>query len=524
MADEFDRVKDDIRRRTDIVDLVGQLVSLRRNGRNWTGLCPFHDDKNPSFVVSTEYGHYRCWSCGAKGDVFTWVMETQKLTFGEALKALAKEAGVELPKSRAKPEASDSWDAAMSSALSFFRDQLKKTPLAANYVAGRGIPEAAAAKWELGYAPDVGEALAMHLQKAGFTLAECRKLFLVDQDAGGGYFDKFRGRLMFPIRDERSRLVAFGGRIIGDGQPKYINSGDTPLFSKSRVLYGLDRAKEAVSKAKVATVVEGYLDVIACHEAGVETAVATLGTSLTDQHAKLLKRWCDKVVLLYDGDEAGQKAADRGAEILEAEGLTVHIALMPPGDDPDTLLRREGPQAVQKAAAHGVTPLEFRLAATAKKFDPTGTEYWTEIVEVFAKERSEMEAQRHLHRIAAEYPGIKDKVAARQALGRTISKRKRELSAKTVPKRRPPSPGLPPRRWSSHQPGRAPKRPSLLHSWNRPWPAPPGQSSRTGRSLPPTSPTRSPRPLRQNWARQGRPAPRPNGSPRCRTGPPRTGS
>ncbi|MCH8980224.1 MAG: DNA primase, partial [Armatimonadetes bacterium] len=277
MADERELV----RSRIDILDLVGQRVRLKRSGKNWTGLCPFHEDRNPSFSVSPDIGRYKCWSCDASGDVFTWVMETQGVEFREALEILAKQAGVELTRgSRQDHTRRRRMTDAMAVALDFFRDQLQVSQRAREYCKGRGLDDDTLARWDIGYAPDLGEALAAELKKKGCKLSECRELFLVDGNEQIGYGDRFRGRVIFPIRDDQGNLIAFGGRIIGDGRPKYINSSDTPLFSKSRTLYGMHRARDTVRKLRRAVVVEGYLDVIACHRAGVTNAVATLGTSL----------------------------------------------------------------------------------------------------------------------------------------------------------------------------------------------------------------------------------------------------
>lgn len=430
MAGELDRVKEDVRRRADIVELVGKRVSLKRAGRSFKGLCPFHDDKTPSFTVNPEFGSYRCWSCGAKGDVFTWVMETQRVDFFEALKILAKEAGIELPKLGDKRgEDSLDYEAAMIEALAFFKEELTKSPMAREYLLQRDLDEETVLNWELGYGPDIGEALAMRLKKKGFSLPECKSLFLVDQDSTGGYYDRFRSRLMFPIRDERGKLVAFGGRIIGSGIPKYINSSDTPLYSKSRVLYGMHKAKEAMASGKRAVLVEGYLDVIACHRAGVKDAVASLGTALADEQVRLLKRWCERVVVLYDSDAAGQKAADRAAELLTAQGIQVKIALMPDGEDPDTLLRAQGPGAVQKATERGISPMEFRIGQLKAKFDPASEEYWREVPRILATAESPLELQKYLLPIAAEYPGIRDRNAATKALERMVQAERKRAAA-----------------------------------------------------------------------------------------------
>lgn len=424
MTDERDLVRE----RIDIVDLVGREVSLKRTGKNYKGLCPFHQDRNPSFYVTPETGRYKCWSCGEAGDVFTWVMKRQNVDFPEALRILAKEAGVALQsRSSVPPSVRQAQEAAMDEALRFFREQFARSTLAQEYCAGRALDAATLDAWEIGYAPDVGEALAVHLKRKNFNLAECKSLFLVDQDSGGGYFDKFRGRLILPIRDERGQLVAFGGRILGQGHPKYINSGDTPLYRKSRVLYGMNRARERLSAERRAVLVEGYLDVIACHRAGVTGAVASLGTSLAEDHAKLLKRWCDEVVILYDSDEAGQKAAHRALKILESEGLKVRVALMPPGEDPDTLLRNSGPQAVQRAVEGGLTPVDFNIQALAQRLNPQQEEFWTELVAILAESPSEMELERHVVRFAPQYPGLRDSLQAQKALRQQIGKVRRQL-------------------------------------------------------------------------------------------------
>lgn len=434
--------RDEIRARINIVDLVGQRVLLKKAGKDWKGLCPFHNDRNPSFVVSQRTGTYRCWSCGAKGDIFNWVMETQKVEFREALEILAREAGVTLTRS-ANPETKskrESWAAAMSVAQRFFREELGKSSAAREYCDRRGLDEEVQLEWQLGYAPDVGEALVARLKKEGFSLADCRDLFLVDENVGNEFYDRFRGRLMFPIHDERGNLVAFGGRVLGDALPKYINSGDTPLYSKRRVLYGMHKAKEAMSANKTAILVEGYLDVIACHRAGAKNAVASLGTALSEDHAKLLKRWCEEVVILYDADAAGQKAAERGAEILQDEGLKTRIALMPPGEDPDTLLATAGPAAVLQATERGLTPLEFRMREVEGRFSDKQDEFWAEAVEAIAKEPSMIERGNQMAALSNRHPVERDPERALRLLRRMVSGAiRRQRSQRRSGSEEPPS-------------------------------------------------------------------------------------
>lgn len=433
MAADFDRIKDEIRRRTDIVELVSQRVSLKKAGRNWVGLCPFHDDRNPSFRVTQDFG-YRCWSCGAKGDCFNWVMETQRVDFMEAMRILAQAAGIDIPefKSGDKGE-NEQMELAMAEAQAFYRDELRGDKFATEYLNDRGLDQATVDYWELGYGPSAGEVLATRLKKKGFSLQLCQRLFLIDQDQSGGFYDRFRGRLMFPIRDERSKLVAFGGRIIGQGQPKYINSSDTPIYSKSRVLYGMHKAKEAIAKLEEAVLVEGYMDVIACHRAGVTNAVASLGTALADEHVKLLKRWCNRVVVLYDADEAGKKAADRAAVLLTESGLKVKIALAPPGGDPDTLLKEKGAQAVRQIVEQGLSPMEFRMAQLNDRLRPEDDAYWDEVIQVLATAETPLELQKFLFPVAAKYPGIRDRQAATKALEKMVAEARRKRKAKSKP-------------------------------------------------------------------------------------------
>lgn len=416
-----------VRSRVDIVELVSQGgVLLKRTGKTWKGLCPFHDDRNPSFTVDPTIGRYKCWSCGAAGDVFTWVMSTQKVDFPEALRQLAQLAGVEI-KGRSRKDSSEreNYERAMGEALSFFRAEFAKSKEARDYCEGRGLGPDIVDAWEIGYAPRVDEALPMHLQKQGVPLAPCVDVYLLDRDAAGGYFSRFRGRLMFPIRDARGQLVAFGGRIIGDGQPKYINSSDTPLFSKRRVLYGFDRARDAIAASKRAVLVEGYLDVIACHRAGVKEAVASLGTSMSEEHAKLLARWCERVVVLYDADRAGQQAAERAAELLRAEKLSVRIALMPPGSDPDTMLRNQGAEALKAAAAGGMSPLGFRMRQLEASLAPEDEAYWAEAVAALSESDSHLEVDRYVVELAGRYPGLRDPKAAQRTLWRMVQAARR---------------------------------------------------------------------------------------------------
>lgn len=425
-----------VRSRVDLIALVGERVALKRSGKNWKGLCPFHADKTPSFYVSPDIGTYKCFACGEKGDAFTWVMKTQNMDFREALDFLARQTGVQLSSKSASPEERSRREqgaSAMESALNFFLGELDKNRFALDYCESRGLSDKIQQEWQLGFAPDLGEALVAHLKRAGYSLEACKELFLVDGDPGNGYHDRFRSRLMFPIHNERGDLVAFGGRILGAGQPKYINSGDTPLFSKGRVLYGMNRAKNAMNETRQVVLVEGYLDVIACHQAGVKNAVASLGTSLAEGHVELLRRWIDSAVVFYDCDAAGLKAAERAQEMLEGAGIPVRFALMPEGDDPDTLLRREGPAAVRDAVNDAKSSLDFHIMLIERRLRPEQEEYWTEVVTMLASASSDLQIESHLVRLASRYPGLRDPLAAQKALRRQVlSIRRRKSGRKTT--------------------------------------------------------------------------------------------
>lgn len=370
--------KERIQSATDIVRLIGEHVQLRPKGRELAGLCPFHDDKKPSMFVSPAKQIYKCFSCGAGGDCFTFAMEYHKLDFREALKHLADRAGIELTPYRKGAEGAGSGAEsgqmparkrlleANAQAQAFFRAALadpQRGQAARDYLAQRGVTDAMVERFGLGYAPDAWDALAQHIAERGLDAPAFGKAGHIsirgnsDPDAvvrdAADCYDKMRHRLIFPICDDMGRPIAFGGRILpgaietapkadqGEG-PKYLNSPETAIFNKSQTLYGLDLAKKAIIASKQAVIVEGYTDVIACHQHGVENVIAALGTAFTHQHAAKLRRFCETVVLVFDGDAAGYKAADRAVEVLMTGEIDVTIAILPAGEDPDTLLATEG--------------------------------------------------------------------------------------------------------------------------------------------------------------------------------------
>jgi DNA primase len=358
---------DEILRRTDIVQLVGRRVKLTRRGQAFWGCCPFHKEKSPSFKVENGRRTYKCFGCSKGGDAFRWLMETEGLSFPEAVERLAGEAGVELPKWTAEDEAREekkkSLYEVIEAAAAFYEAQLRGPAgaRARDYLASRGLDEAARRQFRLGYAPQ-GNALIEHLKTKNVTTDDVIAAGLArPADAERGLRDFFFDRLMFPISDTRGRMVAFGGRgLTADAKPKYINTGETALFSKGRLLYNFASARPAALKAQNLIVAEGYIDVIALARAGYAEAVAPLGTALTEDQLQLLWRVAPEPVMAFDGDEAGLRAAHRAARLaLPAlkPGHSLRFAFLPPGEDPDSLIRSAGPAAM-KGVLDGAEPLE----------------------------------------------------------------------------------------------------------------------------------------------------------------------
>jgi DNA primase len=361
-----------IRSRLDIVELVGECVQLTRAGRNMKGRCPFHQERTPSFIVSPERQTFHCFGCGEGGDAFTFVMKTENLSFVESIEKLAARVGVKVEASQALgPQ--DKERLRMKEALEFAAEHyaaiLKKDPsaeAARKYVASRHLNAASVDGFQLGYAPRQGNLVAAALKK-GFEEEILLKCGLAARRAEGTLRDYFFDRLMFPIRDAKGAVIGFGGRTLGDGEPKYLNSPESPVFSKGRVLYGLFEGVSAVRKARRAHMMEGYMDVIAAHQHGLKTACAALGTALTPEHAALIKRYADSAVIVFDADAAGQTAAVRGAEVALASGLAVRVATVPEGKDPDELLHLKGLPALEAALEAALDLVAFKTELMIKR-------------------------------------------------------------------------------------------------------------------------------------------------------------
>jgi DNA primase len=366
---------------TDIVELIGRSVKLRRAGSNWQGLCPFHNEKSPSFNVRPSTNSYHCFGCGVGGNAFRFVMEHDGLTFMEAVKRLADAANIRIEEQvwdeNAEKEAKQRTlliRVHQEIAL-WYHQLLMKSPLAESareYLKGRGINSTVAKNWKLGYAPSNGQLLRQWATEQKFgKQALIDAGILIYSEERGDAFPRFRDRLMFPICNDNGEVIAFSGRLL-EANPKmakYLNSPETPIFSKSKVLFGFDRAKRHISKAGQAIVCEGQIDTLMLHEAGFTNAVAGQGTAFTEFHAKALKRQADEIVLCYDSDNAGFKAAERAFQILAPTGLIIKVASLPAGEDPDSLIRKQGPEAFKALLQSAQEFLDYQVDAAASRRD-----------------------------------------------------------------------------------------------------------------------------------------------------------
>ena len=358
--------------RNPIEDVVGEYVQFtKRSGQNLFGLCPFHSEKTPSFSVSPSKQIYHCFGCGKGGSVINFIMEIENLSFPEAVEFLARRAGMKVPEQQSDPgkPRRDRLYALNRDAARFFYEQLS-TPAgaaAADYMLRRGIKPSTARRFGLGCAPESWDALCSAMKEKGYTERELYDAGLVRRGKKGGVYDAFRGRLMFPVIDVRGNVIAFSGRALGDVEPKYLNSPETPVFSKSHNLFGLNLAKK--SKSGYIILVEGNIDVVSLHQAGFDSAVASLGTSLTPEQARLISRFKQEVVIAYDADEAGKKAAQRAIGILEKLELKVRVLTVRGAKDPDEFIKAKGPEAFQNLLAESENHVEYRLEAVRGKHD-----------------------------------------------------------------------------------------------------------------------------------------------------------
>lgn len=372
-----------VRQQSDIVDVIGEHVKLRKNNRNYVGLCPFHKEKTPSFNVNDEKGIFKCFGCGKAGNVITFVEQHMHMGFVDAVRHLAQRAGIEIPdEQRDDPTGEfarqDNAMRALREAAEFYQHILESSdgaPARAFYVK-RGFTEQTCKDFRLGAAPAAWDATMQHLLARGFAIEHLVDAGLVITREDGKTYDRFRGRAMFAIADSSGRVVGFSARTLTDdpGQPKYVNSPQSIVFEKSKLLYGLDRAKRAIQAERTAVLVEGQADVITLHQAGITNVVASSGTALTPEHLRILKRFSDAIILVFDSDEAGQKAITRGIELGLAAGFDVRCVVLPAGTDPDSLVRDKGADALRPLIEDAQTWLTYqidRLRLTGQLDDAT---------------------------------------------------------------------------------------------------------------------------------------------------------
>jgi len=408
---------DQIRAASDIVDVISASVPLKKRGKNYTGLCPFHQEKTPSFSVSAEKQMYYCFGCGKGGNVFTFVMEHDKVSFVEAARTLAKRIGIEIPEEgyedRAQSTEFENLFAACRTAALFYAGNLTASvegQLGAEYFRHRGFSAETVRRFGLGYAPNAWDGLARHVESAKMDPSVFERAgLLLRRNEGQGYYDRFRGRAIFPIFSATGRVIAFGARKLREDDPlgKYINSPETPIYSKSRVLYGLYQAREALRSADSAILVEGYADLISMVQAGIENVVASSGTALTEEQIQLIGRYTKNITLVYDADSAGSKATLRGVDLVIENGLDVRVARLPEGEDPDSFVRASGTAAMRKLLEGAVSFLDFKaefFRSEGLLATPEGkTRAVRSLVETLARMKDELKRTFFIKTIAEKY-------------------------------------------------------------------------------------------------------------------------
>ncbi|MCR5835915.1 MAG: DNA primase [Lachnospiraceae bacterium] len=423
-----DELIEDIRMKNDIVDVIGGYVKLKKQGSTYFGLCPFHNEKSPSFSVTPSKQMYYCFGCGEGGNVITFIMKYENYNFVEAVEMLAEKAGVELPKAEYSKEAQERADLrkavleANKEAAKYFYHMLKTEhgSVAYRYLKERGLSDETITGFGLGYSDKVSGGLYAYLKGKGFKDQVLKEtgLFTYDRQNVG---DKFFNRVMFPIMDVNNRVIAFGGRVMGDGKPKYLNSPETKVFDKSRNLYGLNVAR--TSRKNYLLICEGYMDVISLHQAGFNNAVAALGTSFTSGHASLIKRYAKEVVLTFDSDEAGRKAAMRAIPILKGAGIAIKVLDMKPYKDPDEFIKALGPKAYEERINNATNYFIFEVGQVMQNYDlsdPQGkTDFHNQVAQMLLEFPDEIERINYIDAVSGIY-GIPrdalDKLVKRKAL------------------------------------------------------------------------------------------------------------
>ena len=411
---------EEVRARSDIVDVISQYVKLQKKGSSYFGLCPFHNEKSPSFSVNRDKQMYYCFGCGAGGDAYAFLMEYENYSFPEAVQHLAQQAGVELPvveesrEDRARRDHKSMLLGIQKQAAGYYHYQLKQDcgAQARAYLDSRRLTVETIHQFGLGYAEKTGAGLYRYLKGKGYSDELLRDSGLFQVDERRGMYDKFWNRVIFPITDVQNRVIGFGGRVMGDGKPKYLNSPETKIFDKGRNLYGVSRARS--SRRRNIIICEGYMDVIAMHQAGFTNAVASLGTALTTGHASLLKRYTEEVLLIYDSDEAGVKAALRGIPLLRAAGLHARVVNLSPHKDPDEFIKNEGPEKFQERLDGAQNSFMFQIQMLEREHDlsdPQGkTDFYRAVAQRLLEFTQDLERDNYIEAVARQYSIAKEQL------------------------------------------------------------------------------------------------------------------
>lgn len=418
-----DEILDEIRSRNDIVSTISQYMTLKRKGRNYFGLCPFHNEKSPSFSVSPDKQIFHCFGCGVGGDVINFVKKIENIGFLDSVRLLAEKSGIQLPNDISKAEEENiklknRVYKINELAAKFYHENLYKptSKIAQDYIKKRKLNNATLKSFLMGYASNSSNELLRYLKEQGFTEEELLASCLIGK-SDRGYYDKFRNRLMIPIRDERGRFIAFGGRVLDDSKPKYINSPENIVYSKGRNLFGLNVAREGVhGPLKRLLIVEGYMDAISLYQRGITNVVASLGTALTDSQGRLLRRNTEQVILGYDADGAGQQAIIRGMEILKSMDIDIRILQISGAKDPDEYILKFGPEKMLKAMDEAISAIEFKIKVLRANLDLNNVndkvKFLTEIAKILSNVDNNIEREVYIDRISKVYEISKNAIVS----------------------------------------------------------------------------------------------------------------
>ncbi len=442
---------EDIRSKADIVEIISEYVSIKKAGRNFKGLCPFHPEKTPSFNVSPDKQFFHCFGCGEGGSVFHFLMKIETLTFPESVRLLASRYGVDIPRSTGENNYEKDEREILyklnQTATDFFMSQLHhpvKGLSVRKYLENRGISLALAKRFSLGFAPDSWDACLTYLKNKGYTMAQLEKGGLIKStEIRDNFFDKFRNRVMFPFHDTRGRVVGFGGRFLGkkESTPKYLNSPETSIFKKGKIFYGIQHTTKGIQKSGFAIIVEGYFDLLVAFQNGIENVIAGSGTALTEDQAILIKRYTENITMLYDSDAAGRAASEKGFEVLRkhlSHGLHIKMATLPHGEDPDSYLRKHGPEKFNRIIKTAKPFIESLIDSAVKELGTSGsaemkTRYANDILSFIRKIPSNIEKNEYVN-ILSERLKISEK-AVHSDLFRSM----KNLSTRSVKQNKTPN-------------------------------------------------------------------------------------